>query len=485
MRTLLCILMLLALLAVAGLASDARADVVARWTFDEAASLGKDSSGNGFDLTITGSVAATEGKKGGAIRLGPEAGRLSAPYDARLNPPDFAVAAWVKTAAPTTDWQVIASGRDTGAGFILYATNDGCYGFFLGFQTAERSRMSGPSSKATTAERAIAPGEWVRLVGTFQATATEPDALGNYKGVASFYMNGKLVERMTMDYKPNFSVPTTIGAFANGRAAYQGEIDEVSIWNSSDPVAPHEGMEVQDPTANMSPEERKWTASLRVSATAMQREYYREAYAFVPDRPDKPNVLLVGDSISEGYTRVVRRLLAEKADVYRIPQNGGNVVRGVESLVDSKNWLLGKDDWAVIHFNFGLHDLVRLKPDEAGKVQYDVTGTPRHTLEQYEEGLDKIVTALKATGAKVICGLTTPVPENSRGRVNGEEIPYNEVAKRVVARHGIAVNDLHAPIAPIHEKVWARAGDVHYNDEGSELLGKLVAEKIEEALAGR
>ena len=48
----------------------------------------------------------------------------------------------------------------------------------------------------------------------------------------------------------------------------------------------------------------------------------RSAFANPKDSPDLPNVLLIGDSISIGYTPYVRRLLQGKADVYRIRGNG-------------------------------------------------------------------------------------------------------------------------------------------------------------------
>lgn len=42
----------------------------------------------------------------------------------------------------------------------------------------------------------------------------------------------------------------------------------------------------------------------------------------VPDLPGLPRVLLIGDSISIGYTLLVRELLKGKASIYRIPVNG-------------------------------------------------------------------------------------------------------------------------------------------------------------------
>ncbi|MDP7585889.1 MAG: SGNH/GDSL hydrolase family protein, partial [Verrucomicrobiota bacterium] len=66
-----------------------------------------------------------------------------------------------------------------------------------------------------------------------------------------------------------------------------------------------------------------------------------------------PRVLLIGDSISIGYTLPTRELLKGKANVHRIPTNGGPTIRG---LVQIDSWL-GDSKWNVIHFNWGLHDL--------------------------------------------------------------------------------------------------------------------------------
>ena len=70
------------------------------------------------------------------------------------------------------------------------------------------------------------------------------------------------------------------------------------------------------------------------------------------DEPGLPRVLLIGDSVSIGYTLKVREKLKGKANVHRIPQNGGATEVG---LANMKKWLRD-EKWDVIHFNFGLHD---------------------------------------------------------------------------------------------------------------------------------
>ncbi len=73
------------------------------------------------------------------------------------------------------------------------------------------------------------------------------------------------------------------------------------------------------------------------------------AYAFVEDDPTLPSVLIIGDSISIAYTDPVRAMLEGKANVHRIPVNGGNTLRGLDSL---EVWL-GDRNWDIIHFNWG------------------------------------------------------------------------------------------------------------------------------------
>ncbi len=60
-----------------------------------------------------------------------------------------------------------------------------------------------------------------------------------------------------------------------------------------------------------------------------------------------PKVLIIGDSISIGYTNDVKKLLAGKADVQRIRGNGQHTTTGVAK-IDA--WL-GEQKWDVIHFN--------------------------------------------------------------------------------------------------------------------------------------
>lgn len=199
----------------------------------------------------------------------------------------------------------------------------------------------------------------------------------------------------------------------------------------------------------------------------------------IEDVAGLPRVLLIGDSISMGYTLPVRELLQGKANVHRIPTNGGPTTRGVENL---DAWL-GNGKWDVIHFNFGLHDLVFMGPDGKRGVDPKTPGAKHQVpLDEYEKNLTAIVAKLKATGAKVIWCSTTPVPEGTGSRLADEAVQFNTVAAKVMAAAGVPTNDLHSYAKAKLADIQLPA-NVHFTGEGSKYLAEKVAAEIEKALA--
>jgi len=186
----------------------------------------------------------------------------------------------------------------------------------------------------------------------------------------------------------------------------------------------------------------------------------------VTDDPKLPRVLLIGDSISMGYTVPVREKLAGKANVHRPNANCGPTIRGLESL---KAWL-GEGKWDVIHFNFGLHD-----------VRHMETGKNQVSPEDYEKNLTTLVEQLKATGAKLVWCSTTPVPEGSSLRKPGDEVEYNKIAARVMEKAGIETDDLYHYALPKLKEIQLPA-NVHFTPAGSDVLATKVAEEIEKRL---
>src|SRR5262249_50253733 len=152
----------------------------------------------------------------------------------------------------------------------------------------------------------------------------------------------------------------------------------------------------------------------------------------------------------------VRAKLKGKANVHRIPVNGGATEVGLAHMT---TWL-GDGHWDVIHFNFGLHD-----------AKYSSETTQRATREQYVENLRKLITQMKATGAKLVFATTTPVPHGGvlSPTRKFDDIPSrNEIAVKLMRENGVAIDDLYSVVLPVQEKV-GRANDVHFEPQGYEI----------------
>ena len=200
-------------------------------------------------------------------------------------------------------------------------------------------------------------------------------------------------------------------------------------------------------------------------------------FAPVKDNSNLPRVLIIGDSISIGYTLPTREFLRGKANLHRIPTNGGPTTRGLAN-IDA--WL-GKDKWDLIHFNWGLHDLKYMGPNGENLFPKEKGGKPQVPIDAYEKNLDKLVNRLKKTGAKLIWRNTTPVPPGSKGRCVGDSVKYNAAAARVMNKHEVPTHDL-LTMSKKRMKEIMRPANVHYTPEGSKILGRDVARVIIEAL---
>jgi len=235
-----------------------------------------------------------------------------------------------------------------------------------------------------------------------------------------------------------------------------------------------------DPTAESKPTVAV-QATLFTPAADLQGDWN-----FTAD-PKLPNVLIIGDSISIGYTREVREKLTGKANVYRPmsgkePANCGDTTIGLANI---DGWL-GQQKWDAIHFNWGLWDLCYRNPTSKAYGNRDKVGGKISTSpEDYEKQIDQLVTRLEATCAKLIWANTTVVPEGEVGRFVGDDEKYNAIAARVMQKHSIPTDDLFTLTKGFAGKYSTKAGDVHYTATGYEKLADQVAATIEKSLTKR
>jgi lysophospholipase L1-like esterase len=190
-----------------------------------------------------------------------------------------------------------------------------------------------------------------------------------------------------------------------------------------------------------------------------------------------PSVLLIGDSISCGYTGPVRELLRERWNVRRPDANCGDTKRGLESIDE---WI-GDRAWDLIHFNWGLHDLCYRHPDSKVYGNRDKEkGTLAVEPEQYRENLDTLVRRMARSAKKLVWANTTVVPPGEAGRFEGDEIRYNAIAAEVMAARGVPTNDLHTLTAAFDPSLFWQPCDVHFSEEGYRIIARQVARVIEE-----
>ena len=184
------------------------------------------------------------------------------------------------------------------------------------------------------------------------------------------------------------------------------------------------------------------------------------AWDFVDDDPALPRVLLIGDSVSRGYTLAVRKALAGKANVHRAPANCGPTSSGLKNI---DVWL-GDGKWDLIHFNFGIHD----------------RNTP---IADYTQRLDQLIQRMQKTGATLVWASTTPIPDSpAKKQTAASIVERNKAAAELMRQHGVATNDLFNAVTP-HLAEMQNPNDVHFNGKGYDFLGETVAIAVEAQLS--
>lgn len=219
--------------------------------------------------------------------------------------------------------------------------------------------------------------------------------------------------------------------------------------------------------AKLPPEQQAWERVLQENLGGFYLPIHKKekvagrsnAWDFVADDPKLPRVLLIGDSVSRGYTQATRKALAGKANVHRAPENCGPTANGLKKL---DVWL-GDGKWDVIHFNFGIHDRATPLPD-------------------YTQRLEQLIERMQKTGAKVIWASTTPIPDDTAKKQTAASIvEHNAVAAELMQKHRVPTDDLFTAITP-HLAEMQNPNDVHFNAAGYDFLGQQVAASIEKAL---
>ena len=118
----------------------------------------------------------------------------------------------------------------------------------------------------------------------------------------------------------------------------------------------------------------------------------------------KPKILIIGDSISIGYTPYVKVFFSAKATISHSRGNAQHTGTGIEKI---EEWL-GVEQWDIIQFNWGLWDLCYRHPEfKENRKRERMNDETDYTIHKYASNLKSIVSIIKKTSAKLIFVTTT------------------------------------------------------------------------------
>ncbi|HEX4054418.1 MAG TPA: LamG domain-containing protein [Tepidisphaeraceae bacterium] len=206
---------------VAVTAEDLKRGLILYFDFDHPQPDGKvpDLSGHGNDGAAVGVEWTPDGKHGGAARFGATGSYITVSNNGSLNPPEFTMAAWIKTSFKDTIWRRIFD-KETGVGYVMSMCGDYKAKSYEGQVDIE----GGKGYVASGVQ--VADGQWHQVVGV----CTGDQLL--------LYVDGKRVGRPSkkVDVLSN-AFDLTIGANRSNpepsevNASFNGTMDDVMMFN--------------------------------------------------------------------------------------------------------------------------------------------------------------------------------------------------------------------------------------------------------------
>jgi hypothetical protein len=185
--------------------------------------------------------------------------------------------------------------------------------------------------------------------------------------------------------------------------------------------------------------------------------------------PERPCVLLIGDSILNGYFRSVAKALEGQAyvDVWVNPHWQSEGTNKLLAAVLDQN-----GPYDLVHFNMGLHGWTegRIKPG---------------TFEPLTSAYVGILKA-KLPDAKLIWASSTPVTAKDDrlefdAEINPIIVEHNRMAAKVMVAAEVPVNDFYTLLAD--KRRLAKGDRFHWTGPAYKLLGEMAAGSILKALS--
>ena len=185
------------------------------------------------------------------------------------------------------------------------------------------------------------------------------------------------------------------------------------------------------------------------------------AYHLTDANKDLPRVLLVGDSICQGYQSKVRSKLEGSMNVTYWASSYCVTSPGYLRLLA---FYLDEAKYDVVHFNNGLHSC------ETPVADYE---------KSYRAALELV--KAKQPDARIVWASSTPLNTANADKA-GKVVQLNDAARRAASSvSGIGENDLFALMNPL-ERATYWVDMHHYSNAGYELIASQVVEKVTAAM---
>lgn len=192
---------------------------------------------------------------------------------------------------------------------------------------------------------------------------------------------------------------------------------------------------------------------------------------------ERKSILLIGDSIRQGYCSIVKNNLSTLYDVLYPNDNCRNTQYVLTSLLGWCKEIRHVNNIELVCFNCGHWDVAHWNNSKDSLT----------TREEYARNIRLIIKQLRVffSKAKIVFLTTSPVLENTIGKMvnprNNKEIQdYNKIANTICQEENIFVEDMYAFMESFDAKYYSDY--VHLTDEGNEILGRYVADIIKNLL---
>ncbi len=183
------------------------------------------------------------------------------------------------------------------------------------------------------------------------------------------------------------------------------------------------------------------------------------------DQPELPRIMLVGDSIVNGYHTPVKEILSGKATISIMCTSKSVGDPGYEREL---NYVLDEYPPRMVHFNNGLHNFTISEEEYAGYLD--------ETIGRLKEKLgDTPLVIANSTPISIRDDVYTNDPEK-----NPRVLARNAAVEAVAEKYDISMTNLYEAI--IDQRELRSPDAYHYIPEGYQFLGEIVAKKISETL---